>query len=199
MGSTCHRPPCRPLHGTLRSAKCCRTRPLHRLTESSCSHSYLSTPGSRGRHTPFPPSWTTRTGMRCNFRPFNELLRHGPRHQSSEHISHNDASNAAKELRRSRASKGRPWCGDGPPDVSAISPVPDHLQGLEEWLNLRNCELRDELEFGSPDVIARLSHLLSQGASQLASLRQGIGAQEAGAMEVHPRRTQRLRATSFGQ
>ena len=57
------------------------------------------------------------------------------------------------ELRR--ASKGRPWCGDGPPDVSAIPPMPDHLQGLEEWLNLRHCELRDALEFGSPDVIAR--------------------------------------------
>ena len=75
------------------------------------------------------------------------------------------------QLRRSRASKGRPWCGDGPPDVSAIPPMPDHLQGLEVWLNLRNCELRDALEFGSPDVIARLSHLLSQ---------------DPGAMEVHP-------------
>ena len=92
----------------------------------------------------------------------------------------------SQELRRSRASKGRPWCGAGHPDVSAIPPVPDHLQGLEEWLNLRNCELQNALEFGSPDVVARLSHLVSQGASQFVSLRQGIGAQEAGAMEVHP-------------
>ena len=81
----------------------------------------------------------------------------------------------SQELRRSRASKGRPWCGDGPPDVSAIHPMPGHFQRHEERLNLRNCELRDALEFGSPDVIARLSHLLSQGASQLASLRQGTG------------------------
>ena len=42
------------------------------------------------------------------------------------------------------------------------------------------------LEFGSPDVIAPLLHLFSQGASQLASLRQGIREQDAGAMEVHP-------------
>ena len=34
------------------------------------------------------------------------------------------------------------------------------------------------------DVIARLSHLLSQGASQLASIRQGAGAQDPDAMEV---------------
>ena len=57
------------------------------------------------------------------------------------------------------------------------SPSARSLPGLEEWLNLRNCELRDAL--GSPDVIARLSHLWSQGASQLVVLRQGIGAQDA--------------------
>ena len=38
-------------------------------------------------------------------------------------------------------ARGRPWCGDGRPDVSAIPPMPNHLQGLEEWLNFRNCEL----------------------------------------------------------
>ena len=63
--------------------------------------------------------------------------------------------------------------------------MPDHFHNLQEWLNTRNRELRDALEFRSPDVIAHLSHLLSQGASQLASICQGASAQDPNAMEVH--------------
>ena len=44
----------------------------------------------------------------------------------------------SQELCRSRAVKARPWCGEGPPDVSVIPPIPDHLQDLEEWMNGRN-------------------------------------------------------------
>ena len=54
---------------------------------------------------------------------------------------HGERDSLSQELRRSRASKARPWCGDGPPDVSAISSMPDHHQELEECVNSRNCEL----------------------------------------------------------
>ena len=84
----------------------------------------------------------------------------------------------SQDLRRSRAVKARPWCGQGPPDVSAIPPIPDHHQDLEEWMNSRNCELRDALEFGSPEVVACVSTLLAQGASRMASMRKGAAAQE---------------------
>ena len=40
----------------------------------------------------------------------------------------------------------------------AIFPIPNHHQDLEEW----NCELRDALEFGSPEVVACVSTLLAQ-------------------------------------
>ena len=79
----------------------------------------------------------------------------------------------SQELRRSRAVKARPWCGEGPPDVSVIPPIPDHQQDLEEWMNSRNCGLRDAFEFGSPEVVARVSTLLAQGASRMASMRKG--------------------------
>ena len=91
----------------------------------------------------------------------------------------------SQELRRSRAPKARPWSVDGPPDFSVIRTMPDHFHNLQEWLNTRNRELRDSLEFRSPDVIAHLSHLLPQGASQWAAIRQGAGAQDPNAMDVH--------------
>ena len=53
----------------------------------------------------------------------------------------------SQELRWSRAVKARPWCGDGAPDVSVIPPIPDHHRDLEEWMNNRNCEFGDALEF----------------------------------------------------
>ena len=90
----------------------------------------------------------------------------------------------SQELRRSRAVKARAWCGEGPPDVSVIPPIPDHLQDLEEWMNGRNCELRDALEFGSPEVVGCVSTLLAQGASRMASMRKGAAAQELVAMDL---------------
>ena len=59
----------------------------------------------------------------------------------------------SKELRRSRASKGRSWCDDGPPDVSEVPPMPDRFQDLQDWLSLWNWELRDVLEFDSSNVM----------------------------------------------
>ena len=44
----------------------------------------------------------------------------------------------SQELRRSRAPKARSWCGDGPPDLSNIPPLPDDRQAIEEWMNARN-------------------------------------------------------------
>ena len=49
-------------------------------------------------------------------------------------------------------------------------------------MNSRNSELRDALEFGSPEVIARVCTLLAQRASQMASLRKGAAAQDLVAM-----------------
>ena len=67
----------------------------------------------------------------------------------------------SQELRRSRAVKARLWCGEGPPD---------HHQDLEERMKSSTCELRDALEFGSPEVVACVSTLLAQGASRKASM-----------------------------
>ena len=51
-------------------------------------------------------------------------------------------------------------------------------------MNSRNCELRDALEFGSPEVVACVSTLLAQGASRMASMRKGAAAQELVAMDL---------------
>ena len=76
----------------------------------------------------------------------------------------------SQELRRSRAPKARSWCGDGPPDLSDIPPLPDDRQAIEEWMNARNCDLRDALEFGSADVVTQVSNMLAQGASKMLTL-----------------------------
>ena len=76
----------------------------------------------------------------------------------------------SQELRRSHAPKARSWCGNGPPDLSNIPPLPDDHQAIEEWMNARNCNLRDALEFGSADVISQVSNMLAQGASKLSTL-----------------------------
>ena len=75
-----------------------------------------------------------------------------------------------QELRRSRAPKAKSWGGDGPPDLSNIPPLPDDHQAIEEWMNARNCDLRDALEFGSADVISQVSNMLAQGASKMSTL-----------------------------
>ena len=67
-----------------------------------------------------------------------------------------ECDSLSQELRGSRAPKARPWCGDGPPDVSVIRTMPDHFHILQGWLNTRNRELRDALEFRSPDVRASI-------------------------------------------
>ena len=100
----------------------------------------------------------------------------------------------SQELRWSRAVKARPWCGEGPPDVSAILSIPDHHQDLEEWMNSRNCKLRHALEFGSPEVVACVSMLLAQGASRMASMRKGAAAQELVAMDLQNGRGTRMSA-----
>ena len=75
--------------------------------------------------------------------------------------------------------KARPWCGEGPLDVSAIPPHPRSPTG--SW----NCDLRDALEFGSPEVDALLS-TLAQGASRLASMRKGVAALVAMDLQIGP-------------
>ena len=76
----------------------------------------------------------------------------------------------SQELRWSPAKKASSWSGDGPPDLNNVSPLPDDHQAIEEWMNARNCNLRDPLEFGSADVISQVSNLLAQGASKMATL-----------------------------
>ena len=76
----------------------------------------------------------------------------------------------SQELRRSRAPKARSWGGDGQPDLSNIPPLPDDHQAIEEWMNARNCDLQDALEFGPADVISQVSNMQAQGASKMATL-----------------------------
>ena len=87
----------------------------------------------------------------------------------------------SQELRRSRGPHARP-CGDGLPNVSNIPPLPDQAQDVEQWMNARNFDLRDALEFGSPAVIS--SNLLAQGAAKLASFPRGGVVPDPNAMEV---------------
>ena len=75
----------------------------------------------------------------------------------------------SREL-RSRAPKARSWGGDGPPDLNNVPPLPTNHQAIEEWVNARNCGLRDALEFGYADVISQVSNVLAQGASKMATL-----------------------------
>ena len=64
----------------------------------------------------------------------------------------------SQELRRSRGPHARP-CGDGPPNVSDIPPLPVQAQDVEQWMNAINFHLRDALKFGSPAVISLMSKL----------------------------------------
>ena len=52
----------------------------------------------------------------------------------------------SQELRRSRASKAIPWCGDGPPDVSAIPPS----SGLLWMMRSRRCQAKYGLRWVRP-------------------------------------------------
>ena len=75
----------------------------------------------------------------------------------------------SREL-RGRAPKARSWGGDGPPDLNNVPPLPTNHQAIEEWVNARNCGLRDALEFGYADVISQVSNMLAQGALKMATL-----------------------------
>ena len=75
----------------------------------------------------------------------------------------------SREL-RSRAPKARSWGGDGAPDLNNVPQLPTNHQAIEEWVNARNCGLRDALEFGYADVISQVSNVLAQGASKMATL-----------------------------
>ena len=62
--------------------------------------------------------------------------------------------------------------------------MPDQAQDVEQWMNTRNFDLRDALEFGSPAVISHVSNLLAQGAAKLASFPRGGVVLDPNAMEV---------------
>ena len=49
------------------------------------------------------------------------------------------------------------WMADGPPVVESIPPIPmSSVQDIEGWLSIRNCELRNALEFGDSATVAGL-------------------------------------------
>ena len=66
------------------------------------------------------------------------------------------------------------WCGDGPPNLEAIPPMPtSDLQDLEMWLSNRNCELRNALEFRDTATIAKVGALVGQGHRSTHVIRDG--------------------------
>ena len=63
------------------------------------------------------------------------------------------------------------WMGDGPPSLDNIPPLPStNVQDVEHWLNCRNCEMRNALEYGYPGTAARCGTL----AAMLANLSQDV-------------------------
>ena len=67
------------------------------------------------------------------------------------------------------------WMGDGPPSLDNIPPLPSaNVQDVEHWLNCRNCEMRNALEYGDPGIVARCGSLVAQGAAMLANLSQDV-------------------------
>ena len=60
------------------------------------------------------------------------------------------------------------WCADGPPFVREIPPMPTDHQELHGWINERNCDLRNALEFSDSATIAKMGSLISQGTAQFA-------------------------------
>ena len=62
------------------------------------------------------------------------------------------------------------WTGNGPPSAKNIPAMPNDRQDLEGWLNDRNCELRNGMEFGDVGLVAHIGGLVGQGATQLGLL-----------------------------
>ena len=86
----------------------------------------------------------------------DSVVRDGPQVSSLQQMViqlQAERDSLSQELRRSRGPHARP-CGDGPPNVSDIPPLPDQAQDVEQWMNARNFDLRDALEFGSLAVIS---------------------------------------------
>ena len=48
--------------------------------------------------------------------------------------------------------------------------MPNNRQDLEGWLNDRNCELRNAMEFEDVGLVAHVGGLVGQGATQLGLL-----------------------------
>ena len=48
--------------------------------------------------------------------------------------------------------------------------MPEDAQGLSEWLNDRQCDLRDAMEFVDLQSVGHLSRLISEGAVRLQEL-----------------------------
>ena len=57
--------------------------------------------------------------------------------------------------------------------LESIPPIPmSSVQDVEGWL--RNCEVRNALEFGDSTTVARVGVLVAQGSAQLASFVRGM-------------------------
>ena len=71
------------------------------------------------------------------------------------------------------------WMGQGPPSLENIPPMPTtNIQDLEGWLNDRNCDLRNAMEFGDSSLMAKIGLLVGQGATQLGHLGQDVSMQD---------------------
>ena len=67
-------------------------------------------------------------------------------------------------LRANPHQDGR-WTGHGPPSVENIPIMPTDNQGLHGWFSDRNCELRNAMEFGDAELVAKIGGLVGQGLS----------------------------------
>ena len=71
------------------------------------------------------------------------------------------------------------WMGQGPPSLENIPPMPTtNFQDLEGWLSDRNCDLRNAMEFGDSNLMAKIGLLVGQGATQLSHLGQDVSMQD---------------------
>ena len=55
------------------------------------------------------------------------------------------------------------WTGLGPLSAENIPVVPTDIQELHGWLSDRNCELRNAMEFGDAELVAKIESRSSPG------------------------------------